>query len=501
MKKGLRILLPVILLAALVTFAACGGGNNETTPTPPPEEAGTNNVADAGAQAPSPVTPEPEPDPGPPPRDLGGIEILIANWWSEYDTDTADPDTFAGRERLADRRMLEERHNFRIREVRFGSWDDVRDNHPLLFATRNTDHHVWVLQPDWFASLALRGLLAPIPMTYFTEGTGAEMNWHQETMDWARMYSSDPSYITGFTQGFGETAGGVYFNMRLFEEAGLPRDYPFTLQAEGRWDWDNFTRVARQLTRDTDGDGVNDTFALATFHQDFLPRAIVSNGGAIVSICPDTGRFINTSQTPELYEALAWVVQLREEGLAMHENDIGGEWNFFIEMFNNGGAAMRAGGSYIAGAQINPNLIDDWGFVAFPKGPRAQNHYSFMTQNLMAIPAAFSPEEVDKIMYAFMLWNRPLGIDEEGEDDDWKFEQMPNFRDMRSIEETMVWYTRNAAFQRTAFHALVPGGFPVGEGFAWRVWTDEFDAQTILEEVQLVWNEVLERANEDLGLN
>jgi len=495
MKKSLKLLLPIMLLTLAFAFVAC---NNTTEEPPAPtggEEAATNDPAPPVQN--DPVVEEPTEVF----RDLGGIEIVIANWWSEYDTETFDPTTFAARERLEDRRMLEERHNFRIREVRWGSWDDVRDNHPLLFATRNTDVHVWVLQPDWYATLALNGLLAPIPMEHFTQGIGGTMTWHQDTMDFVGMYSSDPSYITGFTQGFGETAGGIFFNMRLFEEAGLPRDYPFTLQAEGRWDWENFTRVARQLTRSTTGDGINDTFALASFHQDFLPRAIAANGAAVVSIDPVTGGFINTSQTPELYEALAWVVQLREEGLAMHEDDIGGEWNFFIETFNNGGAAMRAGGSYIAGAQINPNLADDWGFVAFPKGPNATAHYSFMSQNLMAIPSAFSPEEVDAIMYAFMLWNRPLGIDEDGDDDDWKFEQMPNFRDIRSIEETMALHTRVVENQRTPFHALVPGGFPLGDGFAFRVWTGEFDAQTILEEVQLVWNERLARANESLGLD
>jgi len=494
-KKGLRILLPAILLALVLAFAACGGGNGDT------EGQDEQPAADTQAETDANDTQEEEVDPGPPPRDLGGIEIVIANWWSEYCTETADPQTFAGRERLEDRRMLEELHNFRIREVRWGSWDDVRDNHPLRLATGYREVHVWVLEPSWYATVALRGLLAPIPETVFTEGRGADMNWHDESMAYARMFADADGYTLGFTQGFGETAGGVYFNMRLFEEAGLPRDYPFILQAEGRWDWENFTRVARLLTRDTTGDGINDTFALATFHQDFLPRAIVSNGAAIVDICSDTGRFINASQTPEFYEALAWVVQLREEGLAMHEDDIGGEWNFFVEQFNNGHAAMRAGGSYIAGAQVNPNLADDWGFVAFPMGPRATGHYSFMSQNLMAIPAAFDADEVDKIMYAFTLWNRPLGVDEEGADDDWKFEQLPNHNQIRSIEETMALHTRNQDLQRTPFHSLVPGGFTIGDGFAFRVWTGEFDAQTILEEVQLVWNETLERANESLGLD
>ena len=497
MKKSLRFLLPAILLALVLAFTACGGAETPTPEEQPPAGAET----ETNVTQPEDTQPEAPPeDDGPPPRDLGGIEIVVANWWSEYCTETADPQTFAGRERLEDRIMLEQLHNFRIREVRWGSWDDVRDNHPLLLATRSREVHVWVLEPSWYATVALRGLLAPIPNNTFTEGRGADMNWHQESMDFAQMFADD-GFTYGFTQGFGETAGGVYFNMRLFEEAGLPRDYPFILQAEGRWDWENFTRVARLLTRDTTGDGINDTFALATFHQDFLPRAIVSNGASIVDICQDTGRFINNSLTPEFYEALAWVVQLREEGLAMHEDDIGGEWNFFVEHFNNGHAAMRVGGSYIAGAQINPNLTDDWGFVAFPMGPRATGHYSFMSQNLMAIPAAFDADEVDAIMYALTLWNRPLGIDDEGDDDDWMFEQIPNHNQMRSIEETMALHTRNPDLQRTPFHALVPGGFSVGEGFAFRVWTGEFDAQTILEEVQLVWNETLARANESLGLD
>jgi hypothetical protein len=295
----------------------------------------------------------------------------------------------------------------------------------------------------------------------------------------------------GFAHGT-EMAGGIYFNMRLFEEAGLERDLPFRLQAEGNWTWDTFTDILRQLQRD-DGTGIIETWPLTTFNSDFLMRALASNGASFASVDPATGNFVNTTQSIEFLEALQWVVSLRDEMLAMHEDDVGGEWDVYRQMFNDGNGAVISGGNYVAGARINPNLVDDWGFVHFPVSPRMNETHAWVNHNINAIPHFFSQDEISDIMFALQLWIRPL---EDDDPNDWIFANYVNHRDPRSVDETMVNYTNVPALQSMPAHAMMPGlGNTLGELFAWRVWSGNEPA-VIVEEAQLVWQAFLDRVNE-----
>ncbi|MDR0271884.1 MAG: copper amine oxidase N-terminal domain-containing protein, partial [Clostridiales bacterium] len=65
-------------------------------------------------------------------NDLGGMVINIGNWWSDECTETFSPSLNSYSEatiaRWNDRRVQEQLYNFRIREVRYGSWHDVRDD-------------------------------------------------------------------------------------------------------------------------------------------------------------------------------------------------------------------------------------------------------------------------------------------------------------------------------------------------------------------------------------
>jgi hypothetical protein len=196
---------------------------------------------------------------------------------------------------------------------------------------------------------------------------------------------------------------------------------------------------------------------------------------------------------------------LRHNMWTLHEYDFGGgadDWNFFIEHFNTAQGAMRIASHYVAAAHINPNLDDEWGFVAFPRGPRAPQgvHMSFvLPSNISAIPAAFSPEEVEVILYAERLWNRQLP---DAEDDDWIFEQLPNFRDPRSVHETIVNFTRNREMQRVPTHLTQPWQDTelFGRLFGWRIWNPlQLDPATIIEEAQQVFNEEINRINAIIG--
>ena len=169
-------------------------------------------------------------------------------------------------------------------------------------------------------------------------------------------------------------------------------------------------------------------------------------------------------------------------------------WDFFVAAFHNGMAAMRAGGNYLAGAHINPNLDDPWGFVTFPRGPRETNHRGMGNMNFQAVPVNFNQDEVDDIFFALHNWIRPLP----GHDDPlgWQAGAFANHHSPRSVTETMTMWTMTPDFMTPAFHTLVPGGMPHGPEFGWRIWHGN-DPAVILEEAQPRWDAYLARANGD----
>ena len=422
-------------------------------------------------------------------RDLGGITIVIGNWWSDASTATIEPTTAAERRRWEDRAMLEELHNFTIVERRMGDWGQVRDMLPLEISAGNREVQIWQMEPSWFASMHGQNFFAPIPLNNFNQIAG--VNWNRNVINETTRNNAAYAFAVGDL-----SAGGVFFNMRLFEEAGLPGDLPFTLQAEGRWTWEEFTNVARRLSRDTNNDGIIDTWAITAFHSDMIDRAMASNGANYVGRDAN-GHFTNTTNTPQFLEVISWMVQLREEMLAAHENDFGGQWNYFIDAFNSGQGAMRIAAVGEA-TTINNNLRDPWGFVAFPRGPSGRpGHYSWVGTNFMAIPSYYTAEEVDAFMFAFNLWNRPLAEDDP---DDWKYSEYARHYDPRSVDETMVNWTRNPNYHIISPSALVAGGIDQGPNWGWRVWVANLGgshptAATIVEEASPRLDNRLAEAN------
>ncbi|MCL2405019.1 MAG: extracellular solute-binding protein [Defluviitaleaceae bacterium] len=482
MKRNFKFLVAAMLLVLALAFtAACTGNGDdpappdqptvETTPEPPPPPSDDDDDDDEVVE-------------DVPARDLGGIEIVIGNWWGYYDTDTYEPSTAQAEARLEDRIYVEQRYNFRIREVRMGGWGEVRDMIPIEIASGSRDVHVWLMQPDWFATMHAQNMFNPIPDNLFGEG----INWMQSAIDGTRRDGQAHGWATGLIEG-----GGIYFNMRLLEEAGIDPQLPFDLQLRGEWTWDALTELLIQTTRDLTGDGLMDTWGMASFSVDMLERAVASNGAMYIDVDPATGEFLNATTRPEFIEALTWVNQLQDLGVLM-ERPEGAEWNFFVDAFNNAQVAFRSAGSYVAGAQINPNLDDPWGFVAFPLGPRATTHQMMGNANLSAIPINFSAEEVEAIMFAINQWSRPMP--EWDDPDAWMAGAFTNHYHPRSVEETMAMITRAPGHVRPSFHGLVPGRIPglAGELFAWEMWHGH-DPAYIIENAQPTWLEYLARGN------
>ena len=478
-RKFLSLLLVALLVASVLMVPACS--NNNDDPTPP----AVTNQSDP-APTPAQTTDNNDPateTPEAPARDLGGMVITIGNWWGGYDTDTYEPNTLEGEARLLDRIYIQERYNFTMREVQLGGWGEIQELATMSIIAGDPAASIFILQPDWFAAMNAQGMFAPLDFVDFADTT--DYTWNQTIIDATRVNGVPYGWTREIQQG-----GGVFYNMRLFEEAGLDRYLPFDLQARGEWTWDKFVEISHQLTRDINNDGINDTWAMATFSSDILPLALASNRAQYIGR-DENGNFYNATNTPQFMEALSFVNSLQHEIGILMPQPPDSEWNWFDHAFHNGQVAMRTSGEWAASG-INDNLDDDFGFVTFPVGPSGDTHRFMGNANVFCIPSTFSPEEVEAIMFAYMLWQRPLpGFDDP---DGWKAGRYLVHSTPRSVDETIALFSRDGSRMSPAFHGWIPA-FEEGPNFSWRMWHEGSDPAQIVEEAQQRLNEWIADAN------
>ncbi len=156
----------------------------------------------------------------------------------------------------------------------------------------------------------------------------------------------------------------VYYNKRLFDEAGVP--YP-----KDGWTWAEFLDTAQKLTK-TDAEGKTTQWGVQ------LPAAwttgfeywVAAAGGSLIS--EDGAEFAGYMDSPQVQEAVQFYADLYNEykvaPLPADMNAFGGG----NSEFDNGTAAMRIFGRWPqSGMRENPNI--DLGVVGMPVGEQRAN--------------------------------------------------------------------------------------------------------------------------------
>ena len=196
-------------------------------------------------------------------------------------------------------------------------------------------------------------------------------------------------------------------------------------------DGEAFEALCEKLTRDTDNDGVIDRYAMMSFSSHLIPAALVSNGAGFVQV-DENGKYYNAAETDAFLEAMNWVMDM----VSKYEMKApeGAEWNYFESAFINGEVALQVHEDYFAGSLAN--MEDDYGFVFFPKGPRAETYLYAPSDNIMVIPACYDADRAWKIAFAYNLFTNPTpGYTDS---DDWKNGYYQKYRDERAVYETIT---------------------------------------------------------------
>ncbi len=178
------------------------------------------------------------------PIDLGGMEIKIAAWWANPDPDES---TAYGEATKNYRDWFQKTYNFTIKEESIGSWEDYPSLLTNFCTTGGDENYIFVCDERSFSGFrsGLYKDLTTLDCLDFTDE-----KWDKGALDFLRLGDS----IYGMRAERPEPRGGIFFNKRLLQEAGIDPESLYDMQAAGTWDWAAFEDLCAKLTRDTNGD-------------------------------------------------------------------------------------------------------------------------------------------------------------------------------------------------------------------------------------------------------
>lgn len=419
-KKGLALGIALTMTGACLT--GCGKSNTGDTAATSAGDSAKEETTAASDDTPSQADTTAAAEENALYSDLGGMSIVIGDWWTS--ADAAEPTTDQEEATLEYRNEIQQKYNFTISQQSIGAWSDIQETFTLSTMANDPAAQVCLMDQSFLAKPIANGLfydLSTLSALDFTQS-----KWNQN--DISEMTIGGKTY--GMVSGKSEPRGGIFWNKRMFEDAGLDADLPYDLQASGDWDWDHFTDICKTLTRDTDNDGVTDVYATASFSNNMFPQLVAANGAEYIGI-DDTGKFYNASNTPEFLEAMNYGVSLISAGYEMPQPE-GSDWDWFIAAFHDGNVAMTFSQEYMVGTWAD--MTDDWGFVMTPKGPEG-DYVTVFSDNIAVIPSCYDAETANKIAFAYDLYTNPTPGYED--DDDWKTSYYSVFRDERAVDETL----------------------------------------------------------------
>ncbi|MBR3494743.1 MAG: hypothetical protein IKH38_04880 [Clostridia bacterium] len=411
--------------------------------------------------------------------DLGGMEIIICEHWA-HDWHDDEPETASAEATYEWREWLEETYNFKIITRADTSWSACPDDFNNIATTDDPHNYVWAMRFETITAPMNSGLfydLATLDCLDFTDS-----KWNPAILG----MTTKGDHIYGMRAATAEPRGGVYFNKRLLTEAGVDPESLYDMQKDGTWTWEAFEEVLKKLMH-KDENGNVDKWPMMSFSPRLLLPAIYSNGANFFGK-DENGNFIVTAGDEKFMEAANWIMDM----VSKYEMKApeGANWDYFDAAFMNGETAIKVAEEYEAGQGL-ASMVDDFGFVMFPKGPQAETYVHAPTDNVYVIPANYDAERAWKVAFAYNLFTTPTpGYDDP---DAWKTAYYPVFRDERAVDETLAMMA-DPAHQVEALVSLVPG-FDSGNQFCWDVYGFAKTPAEKVEEMMPTWQGLVDELN------
>lgn len=518
-RKVLRKLMAVSMAAAMTMgMAACGDSD-----TPASNEGSTQQSSDSqqsseseqpsDSQEEGMTTVRIDPKTGEP-FDLGGMEIIIADWWTG-DPKPYDELTEFGKAQRDYQEWLQETYNFTMVQKNYAGWGWGEGSIGEAFvqaATSGSDENIIYVLTNSSATAAdvSQGLMYDISKLDGDVVDLSREKWtcNGELDSWA---IGDAKYC--FYAGPSEPRGGLYFNKDVLKDAGIDPESIYDMQANGTWTWDAWIDVMSQVQRDIDNDGQIDVYGCVQNNGGMIYECVRSNGGALVSKNAD-GTYALTADSDAVREGLHFAIdEVTTKYFLNYSNEDGSNWEDYKVRFMNGEAAFMYDDAYCAyeggwltgtskdgegnatavnGVELTQSI--DYGFVMFPKGPKADDYVTNKSNNPVCMPSSYSDEKARLLMFAYDVWTDDVpGADWEG-----YYSLLDNLyggmRDTRSVEETIDMMTTRGVDD---LHSIIPN-FDPNNNFLYALGADS-DVDAVLEAKLTEWQTAVDEFNASLA--
>ena len=416
--------------------------------------------------------------------DLGGMEIVIRDWWSPMEPD--EPRNAYEEALMKNQQDVMEKYNFVVKRRAISDWGSVPEDFVLYTACGGDSiNYVFVLRSDPVVANAMySGLmydLSKLDCLDFSEEKFKANKTHE-------LYSIGSS-IYACSMGPSEPRNGMYFNPQVLKDAGIDPESIYDMQANGTWTWDAFEEIMSKVQRDTDGDGADDVFGLCCNNSEFTNAAVFSNGGAYIGK-DSKGKFTYRLEDPETVEALEWMVQIFDK--YNNHNPEDASWDYYLQEFKSGTVAFMSEeewrADYYGGFDECPFTP---GFVMFPKGPKASTYVNVWNNNPYAIPACYDPDRAWKIAFALNAYYNPIP----GYEDYNEYIQAAEnfFIDERAQKETIPMMCE-AEHGVVAYHNVIPK-IDLGANLTWSISSPGADVAEAIEYIRNDWKAYIDEAN------
>jgi hypothetical protein len=458
-KKLMASVLAVTMTAGL---AACGNGGDGSTDAGASgsEESKSSNVAsssDTGSSVASSEESSPYPilkDANGNVYDLGGMEIVIRDWWTDPDAPKVEQGKYADAQDEW-REWIQETYNFKIVQKQISGWGSTPEDYTTYVRDGGDENnYVWVLRQD----SSITGQINSGFMYDLATLDCLDFSSDKLAMNGVATTYSKGNSIYCMYAGASEPRGGVYFNKTLLQLADMTADDLYDLQKNKQWTWAKMEEIMKKVQKDTDGDGIIDVYGCDANNGDLVTCAIYANKG--YGVKATANGYELGLRDPNTMEALEWCDKIYNT--YWYADDVA--WDTYKSAFKTGKylfmfeqAWAGQGQGYLNTQDENDErdvaMTDEWGFLCFPIAPKADNYIMVHANNPVAIPSCYDKDRAWKIAFAWNLYTDTVPGWDDSDDDSWKAGYIGTF-DQRSVDESLAMMRMSAVGQ---VEAVLPG--------------------------------------------
>jgi len=452
-KKFVSLFLVVMLLLSL--FAGCGK-TQDTVDGQRDAEGKEKQEETAGEEEKVEETEQEEI------YDFGGRTIRYSAWWTLEPT----PGTSRGADNMIARmNEMQEKYNFTMEYLNVPNAEYVEKFTASTLAGDPFADLAWCSSRWFYPTFVRNGFL--YPMSDLEQFDFSEEKWDQTSLK----FFTYNGKIYGTNTGRIFIRAGIFFNKNIFEREGLPNLYE--LQNNYQWTWDKMLEIAKKATKDLDGDGTIDQWGLGGMGTEW--SLVYSNNASVIEI-DETGRPIFGLTHPNAIEALQFYQDLIQIHKVFELPPDGSAWDYPAQQFQDGKYAMFNYQVWITD-RYAPNMADDYGFVAFPMGPKANEYTSEMWDtNCVVMPSAVKkPEEVA------VVWDKMTDPYPDDDPESWRESYEARFRDEESIETVKM--LQDKQLSRMNYIGNFRAVEELSWSFMWQIRTGNKTPQVAIEEI------------------